>query len=62
MKIVVDRSLCQTHGVCAAEAPEVFKLEGDELVVLLDEPPESMRAEVKAAAKYCPTKAIRVEE
>ena len=62
MRVVVDRELCQTHGVCCAEAPGVFRLEGSELVVLQEHPPESMRAEVKAAVKYCPTKAITIEE
>jgi ferredoxin len=30
--------------------------------VLLPEPPESLRKQVEAAVKYCPTRALRVED
>lgn len=62
MRIRVDYDLCQGHGVCCAEAPGVFEMEGDQVRVLQEEPPESLRAEVEQAVKYCPTRAIRIEE
>ena len=59
----VDIDLCQGHGVCVNEAPEVFQLEGDGPVsILLDEAPESLRAKLADALRYCPTGAIAVED
>ncbi len=63
--ITLDTDVCQGHAVCAGEAPEVFRLGADEKVELLDPafadalPPE-LHAKVRAAASYCPTRAIRL--
>ncbi len=55
--------LCQGHGVCVEEAPTVFALDAERhLVVLHEHPDESLRAAVRAAVKYCPTRALRLEE
>jgi sterol 14-demethylase len=62
-RVVVDRDLCQGHGVCEAEAPEVFSVskKGD-LTVLAEAPPDEQRAAVDLAVKYCPTHALSVQE
>jgi sterol 14-demethylase len=61
VRIVIDRDLCQGHGVCESEAPEVFSVsKRGELTVLDERPNESQRAAVELAAKYCPTHAISV--
>lgn len=63
MKISVDRDLCQGHGVCESEAPEVFSVSKDGVLTVLDEtPPESQRAAVELAVRYCPTHALSIEE
>ena len=63
MRIVIDRDLCQGHGNCTADAPEVFELdEDDEVKLLAERPGESAREAVEMAVKYCPTKAIRIVE
>ena len=63
MKIVVDHDLCQGHGVCESEAPEVFTVPKSGQVSLLDEsPPEDLRAKVELAVKYCPTHALKIVE
>jgi ferredoxin len=63
MRIVVDRDLCQGHGVCESEAPDVFSVsKKGELTVLDETPGESQRANVERAVKYCPTHALRIEE
>ncbi len=64
MKLKVDRDLCQAHGVCASEAPEVFELdqESGELVLLQQQPPQDLRSKVELAVKYCPTRALSLEE
>ena len=63
MRVVVDRDLCQGHAACEGEAPEVFSVsKKGELTVLQPEPPESQRASVEQAVKYCPTHALSIEE
>jgi ferredoxin len=62
MKVVVDFDICQSNAVCMEVAPKVFEVRDDGyLYVLMDEPPESMRAEVEEAAERCPTGAITIE-
>jgi ferredoxin len=62
MRIQVDRDLCQGHGVCKEEAPQVFDVEGDTVVVLQEAPGNEQREAVKLAVKYCPTRALSVED
>jgi ferredoxin len=63
VKVIVDRDLCQGHGVCESEAPAVFTVSKKNVVEVLDDsPPEELRAEVEAAVKFCPTHALRIEE
>ena len=63
VKIVVDLDLCQGHGVCESEAPEVFAVAKKGRVTVKDEtPPEELRAKVEAAVKFCPTHALRIVE
>ncbi|MGB5811816.1 MAG: ferredoxin [Polyangiales bacterium] len=59
MEIKVDFDLCQGHAVCMGEAPEVFQVDDNGfLTILNDTPPEELRAKVEQAVKYCPTGAI----
>ena len=61
--MVVDRDLCQGHGVCESEAPAVFAVNRRGVLEILDEhPPGSLRAGVEAAVSYCPTHALSIEE
>jgi ferredoxin len=61
MRIVVDRDLCQGHGTCCAEAPDVFALDADGQVrVMQDEPGEALHDAIRKAVKYCPTAALRL--
>jgi len=63
MRIVVDLELCQGHGVCETEAPELFEVpKHGKVRVLAASPPEAQRAALALAVKYCPTQALRVEE
>ena len=62
-RIVVDEDLCQGHGVCESEAPEVFSVAKDgHLTVLRPTPDDAQRPAVDLAVRYCPTRAIRVTE
>ena len=63
MRVVVDRDLCQGHGVCESEAPEVFSVSKQGVLTIVDEsPPEARRAQVETAVSFCPTHALRIEE
>lgn len=63
MKIVVDWEICESNAMCVAEAPEVFELQSDDtLKVLHEEPDESLRTKVEAAAHACPKQAIRIRD
>jgi sterol 14-demethylase len=63
MRIVVDRGLCQGHGVCESEADAVFSVSKQgELTVLDPTPPDELRLQVTQAVKFCPTHALSIEE
>lgn len=63
MKVSVDFGLCEANALCMDACPEVFKLtEEDELIILIEEPDESLRGKVEEAAQLCPRLAITVIE
>ena len=62
-----DEDLCQGHGVCVGEAPDLFGLEkrsDGSLKVkrLRAEIPPELRNAADAAVRYCPTRALRWQE
>ncbi len=62
-RIAVDADLCQGHGVCESEAPDVFEVTRERKVAVLQgDPPDSLRKAVEAAVKYCPTHALSIQE
>lgn len=66
MRVTVDLDLCQGHSVCMEECPEVFAVQDQpggypQVVVLMEEPPEALRANVMNAVRGCPNRVIRVE-
>ena len=62
MKIVVDRDLCEGHGMCEAMAHEFFELDDDDVMHVLDEQPaEEHRAQLAAATEACPVLALALE-
>lgn len=61
MKIVVDWEICESNALCMAEAPEVFQMQPDDtLKVLQEEPDEALRTKVQAAVHACPKQAIHL--
>ena len=66
-RVKVDRDLCQGHGVCQMEAPEIFRVverdDGyDQVEVVLDPVPEALRPKLEAAVRYCPNRVLAIEE
>jgi ferredoxin len=63
MKVVVDLTVCDLHGLCVETAPEVFEIADDGALKILDETPgEALRAKVEKAVRECPTGAITLLE
>ncbi len=63
MRVVVDYGRCESNALCMAAAPEVFEVRDDDQLYVLDEhPPESLRAKVEQAVRACPKIALSIEE
>jgi len=63
LTIVVDRDLCDSHGLCAATAPDVFELgDDDRLRVLVPCPAGEQLEAVHAAVRGCPKGALSLIE
>lgn len=63
MRVVVDYNLCDGNGLCAAVAPELFELDDeDQLHVLDDRPGPSLWDLADQAAQACPKTAISIED
>jgi len=66
-RLRVDLDLCQGHGVCANEAPEIFDIERNEdgeskVALRMASPATALREKAEAAVRYCPTRALSIEE
>lgn len=59
-RIAVDHDLCQGHGVCEGEAPDLFSAGKDDVTVLITRPSDDQRAKAEAALEYCPTGALSI--
>jgi ferredoxin len=59
MKIVVDRSRCEGHGMCESLVPDVFRLDDDGVSMLLrDTLLDGELDEVRLAVDSCPVQAL----
>lgn len=62
LRIVLDRGLCQGHGVCTGESPVHFRLASDgSLELIKADVTDAERRDVENAVKYCPNFALRLE-
>lgn len=62
MRIVVDRNQCESNALCVGILPEVFYLDDDDVLHVLDEHPAGeFRERVTEAARACPKQAITIE-
>jgi ferredoxin len=63
VKVVVDWDRCESNAVCMSIVPEVFEVRDDDnLYILQESPPESLRAKVEEAVRRCPKQAISLVE
>jgi ferredoxin len=62
MHVVVDMTVCVGNGLCMNVAPEVFDMQDDgSLTILQEYPAEELREKVEDAVRMCPVQAIVVE-
>jgi ferredoxin len=66
-KVEVDLMLCQGHGVCVEECPEVFEVVDmdsgyPKVRVKAEYPDEGLRSKVEDAVRFCPNQTIQLIE
>ena len=62
-KIEVDFELCESNGVCMGIDPEIFDLDDEDyLHVLQDEVTPENEERVKEAVRQCPRQAIFIKD
>ncbi len=62
MRVHVDHDLCEANAVCEVICPEVFEVdENDVLVILQPEPPAELHDKVHEAVDRCPKVALTFE-
>jgi ferredoxin len=63
MKIDVDWGLCESNGVCMGIIPEVFHLDDEDMLhVLQPEVTPENEEQVRDAVRQCPRQAISITE
>ena len=63
MKVIVDYGLCEANGVCMGINPEVFELnDDDELTILQPDVTPETEHDVREAVRQCPRQALSIEE
>lgn len=63
MRVDVDWDLCESNGLCVLAAPEVFELQDDDTLLILQETPdEALRSKVEEAVRNCPKRAISLSD
>jgi ferredoxin len=61
MRVVADPGRCEGHGLCAGAAPEVYDLDDDARVVVLQpDVPPALARKAAAGAGACPVAALRI--
>jgi ferredoxin len=61
MRIVIDRDRCEANGICVQQAPEVFRLDQEDTLQLVDDAPaDRLRPVIEAAVRLCPRNALSI--
>jgi len=61
-RVVVDWDACESNALCMDAAPEIFEVDDDDqLQVLQEHPPDELRAKAEEAVRRCPKGALSLE-
>ncbi|WJI74694.1 MULTISPECIES: ferredoxin [unclassified Mesorhizobium] len=61
MRIIVQKAKCQGHARCAAQAPDIFKLDNDGYILPGDiEVAEGEELAASRGARSCPERALEL--
>lgn len=61
LKVFVDYDLCEANALCVKAAPEVFQLDAqDNLVLLQEDAPDELRSKIEKAVRMCPKGALSI--
>ncbi len=59
LEVSADRHECQSYGNCVLKAPDLFDLDDNGVVVVLDKTPgEEHRQQALSAVRACPVRAL----
>ncbi|MBA9007427.1 MULTISPECIES: ferredoxin [Thermomonospora] len=63
MRVKVDPLVCEANGVCVGLAPEVFDLDDDDRLHILQPVPSADQVDrVRHAVRSCPKAALTLDE
>ena len=62
MKAFVDHDVCQGHGQCEQEAPDIFEVRDDGFAHVLRDFDAADLPRVRSAVSRCPVDAITIED
>ena len=63
MKVLAELDKCEGYANCVMAAPEVFSIDDENLVLIIDEEPaEEERPTVEEAVRSCPVSALTIAE
>jgi ferredoxin len=63
MKVTVDPLVCEANAICVGILPEVFDLDDDDnLTILQPDVPAEHEAKVRHAVRSCPKAALSITE
>ncbi|GAC57891.1 putative 3Fe-4S ferredoxin [Gordonia hirsuta DSM 44140 = NBRC 16056] len=62
MRVTCDYDLCESNAVCVGMAPDVFELnDDDDMVILQAEVPPEREEEMRQVVASCPRSALSLE-
>jgi len=61
VKVIVDFDLCEANALCREVGPEVFRVDGNDMLhILIEHPGPELKAKVEEAVRLCPRQAISI--